>query len=505
MARRYALAEMLRPSVHICALALLLATSAGADPTNYQKYVIGERALGMAGAYTAAADDSMAIYYNPGALPFADASTVSGSKSVYASERRIIRNGFVPDFGSSKDAVDLDTTTDLSWPSTLTLMIGFGKKNPKGNAVRHAVGFAMLVPDQEDYQFRAKHKGEGTFPETQTYYLSESYRTVWTGVAYAVKPIRNWGFGLSGFFSNYKYSRRFDNNTFNPPYDTSTCSADGCGDLEITESLLRIKVNSLIFRAGALWMPAERWRVGLAVTAPSIFLKDISRGSLDQTFGYASSTDPADARTRLYSDDYKLSVARHDPGSLRAGGAYSIPDTFTVDLDVSFYFPVSYDRIKGDPVARRHESDPNASPEWFDNGVVHQVVRRPVVNANLGAEFLFNYGIILRTGIFTDFAAAPDVVMSELPQLSRVNRLGGAMSLGYRGHDLDITVGVIGTYGKGEASVFHPLAARRTNDPPFQPELYYESSILVFIAGVQKAFAIKAKQILDRIADRTED
>ena len=48
----------------VLAAALLAAAGAGADPTNYQRYVIGERALGMGGAQTAAVNDPMAnLYY----------------------------------------------------------------------------------------------------------------------------------------------------------------------------------------------------------------------------------------------------------------------------------------------------------------------------------------------------------------------------------------------------------------------------------------------------------
>ena len=48
----------------------LLANKAGADPTNYQRYVIGERAIGMGGAQTAAVNDPMANLYNPAAMVF---------------------------------------------------------------------------------------------------------------------------------------------------------------------------------------------------------------------------------------------------------------------------------------------------------------------------------------------------------------------------------------------------------------------------------------------------
>ena len=483
-------------TVTLLAAATLLAGPAHADPMNYQRYVIGERSLGMAGAYTAAVDDPMALYYNPGALPFADAAAVSASKSVYGADKRTIQNGFVPNFGKAVDAKDLDTTDDLTWPSTLTLTIGFGKKRPKGGGVRHAIGFAMLVPNQESSQYRAKYKGAtGGFPDTETFFLSESYRTVWTGVAYAFKPTKRWGFGLAGYFSNYNYTRRLDTNTFDPPDDTSACGDAGCGDLDAVESMLRIKVNSLIFRLGVLWAPTKHWRVGLAVTSPSIFLRRVSNGSLDQTFGVAAVQDPAAASARLYTDDYTLKVAGYEPTAITLGVAAMIEDRFTADLDASFHFPVSYSRIQGDPVAARAAIDATASPEWFDKGVVRRVDRGPVCNVNLGGEFLFKYGV------FTDFSAAPDVVPSATPQLTHVTRLGGTLSLGHKGDDHDITIGVIGTYGAGEASVYNPPSTLADGELPFQPERYSESTIFVFVAGVQKAFATKAEEFLDKIVD----
>jgi len=113
------------------AIALLAAANEpSADPTNYQPYVIGERSLGMAGAYAAAVDDSMALYYNPGALGFAGTTAVSASKSIYAADFRRITNGFVPAFEEEYTLKNLDNTNDLSWPSTLTFITSF-KKNKK--------------------------------------------------------------------------------------------------------------------------------------------------------------------------------------------------------------------------------------------------------------------------------------------------------------------------------------------------------------------------------------
>jgi len=490
------------PPLLAAVIAAVLARPSAADPPNYQRYVIGERSLGMAGAYAAAVDDSMAIYYNPGALVFADTTAVSASKSIYAADHRTIRDGFVPNFSAPHDAIDLDGSNDLSWPSTLTFMTTFGKKkNRLGHKIRHSFGFAMLVPTQEDYSFRGKHHPAQGVADNQTYYLFESYRTVWTGLAYAFRPHRSWGLGLSGFWSNDSYQRRYDGNYFNPPEDTSACDPIGCGELEFVESILRIKTNSLVFGAGVLFTPNDRVRLGLSFNAPGILMRGLSGGTLDQTMGMSSTSDPAAGTSRLYTDDYDLKVAAYDPASIRLGASYTLPLSFTVDLDLGFHFPGSYDRIIGDAVASRLEESPEASPSWFDPGIVRHIERRPVLNANLGTEVLLPKGWTVRTGLFSDFSSAPEVVAGDTPQLTRANRLGGAFSIGHRSKDHDITLGVIGTYGAGKASVFQPELSRGRDDSMFEPERYTERALFVFIAGVQKAVEKKAEELWKKLVD----
>ncbi|MBW2278552.1 MAG: hypothetical protein JRF63_13745 [Deltaproteobacteria bacterium] len=486
----------------IAATLCLVATvdEVAANPTNYQPYVIGERSLGMAGAYAAAVNDSMALYYNPGALGFSSTTAVSASKSIYAADFRRISNGFVPAFEEQYTLKDLDTTNDLTWPSTLTFTTGFRKHKKKGFSPRHTIGFAMFVPYQEHYSFRIKHRQAG-IADNQTYFLSESYRTLWTGGGYGFRPTRKWGFGLAAFFSNYRYQRRFDTNWYDVPDDLSVCGETGCGEMELVESILKLKVNSVVIRVGALYRPTRRWRIGLSGTAPSILLRPISEGRLDQTYGVSSTTDATDVSTRMYTDDYKLAVAGFQPGSVRLGVAFIIPRKFTIDLDGTFHFPMTYRQIEGDAVADRLTTNPEASPRWFDPGVVREIEHRPMANFNLGTEFLFKYGWTVRTGLFSDFSSAPEVVAGDTPQLTRVHRVGGTFSIGHRGAGHDITLGVIGTYGAGEASVYYPEAARDPGEAAFQPAAYTDRAIYIFVAGAQQAVEGTARELWKKIVD----
>ena len=50
-----------------------------ADQFHYANFLIGERAMGLGGAFTAVADDASGIFYNPAGLGFALNSDISGS------------------------------------------------------------------------------------------------------------------------------------------------------------------------------------------------------------------------------------------------------------------------------------------------------------------------------------------------------------------------------------------------------------------------------------------
>src|SRR5207253_8966542 len=76
---------MRRPTLArtIAFVVLACASGARADDANYRPYVVGGRAAGMGGAFTALADDGSAPCYNQGGLAFVRKSQLSLSGSVY--------------------------------------------------------------------------------------------------------------------------------------------------------------------------------------------------------------------------------------------------------------------------------------------------------------------------------------------------------------------------------------------------------------------------------------
>ena len=54
-----------------------------ADPYHYNNMLIGERATGLGGAYTAIADDPSGLYYNPAGIVYSLGSKLSASMNTF--------------------------------------------------------------------------------------------------------------------------------------------------------------------------------------------------------------------------------------------------------------------------------------------------------------------------------------------------------------------------------------------------------------------------------------
>ena len=84
--------------VYFCVLlgTLGLSKVALADLYHYNNLLIGDRALGLGGAFTAIADDASGVYYNPAGLGFALNNDVSGSANAAFSKTTIYKD-ILPD------------------------------------------------------------------------------------------------------------------------------------------------------------------------------------------------------------------------------------------------------------------------------------------------------------------------------------------------------------------------------------------------------------------------
>src|SRR5262244_2789299 len=162
-----------RLSVFLFAVMLSSGDSALADDSNFRPYILGSRAAGMGGAFTALSDDGSGSYYNPGGLAFTRRSSISLSVSVYG----VVTGSYANALGTNHDF----TYSDLNVvPSCTSAIRKFGEPNPETGVADNTLVLSVLVPDLIHNDDR-----DSIGSPENAFFLSQDSQTLWIGGGYA--------------------------------------------------------------------------------------------------------------------------------------------------------------------------------------------------------------------------------------------------------------------------------------------------------------------------------
>ena len=126
----------------IACLFAFFPTSVLAADNNYQDFLVGGRAIGLGGAFTATANDVTSLLYNPAGLSFVEATSARLSTSLYGIERGSLEefsSVLFDDYGNIR--VDLSDVTVV--PSSAGAVRSLGRTRWGTN---HSLAFGLLVP-----------------------------------------------------------------------------------------------------------------------------------------------------------------------------------------------------------------------------------------------------------------------------------------------------------------------------------------------------------------------
>src|SRR5437899_2112704 len=223
-------------------LANVLAPGSRADDSNFRPYVVGGRAAGMGGAFTALADDGSGPYYNPGGLAFVESSQLSLAASVY---------GRVS--GTSKDALGDGHDFQLSNLNAFPMATAGVWKLDDADVF----SLSAFVPDAQHVNARDQ------------LFLAEAFfevfdqQTIWLGATFA-RRFGRLGVGASTFLLIGNSSLLGDltltvPGTSPPQFGTITARTD--------ETIL-----GLVGAVGVRWDATDRLRLGASVFSPEVGL-----------------------------------------------------------------------------------------------------------------------------------------------------------------------------------------------------------------------------------------
>ncbi len=391
------------PAACLILACLLNAATARSDEFHYNNMIIGERAAGMGGAFTALANDTSGMYYNPAGIVHAQAKSLSASVNAY--------------YSLSKKYSGVIAGSDLNRNYSAIVPNFFGVQQPVGPV---SLGFSYAVPEH------AFEDMEETFIDLPP---SEEMKQ-----RYGDPNLR-----ISRYVLNLNTEDSI--NEFGPSVAIKISETLSLGltlyvhkrsSLFIENELLRlsngrdrwnnfyVKIREWGTRPilGVLWKPSERFSFGAALSRTFVVDSDVTYQETDHS---TLDNQPVLNDQRITSSD-----RQGYPWQCRLGAAYRINPSWLVSGDMALYPGFSYDMLGT------------------------RVERESVVNVALGTEYSPWKDWIFRGGIFTNRSNSPDITPGMNPGAEKIDMYGIAGSISFRVMQNSITVG--GNYGQGSGT-----------------------------------------------------
>jgi long-chain fatty acid transport protein len=395
------------------AVALALAAAPGwalSDDSNFRPYLVGARAAGLGGAYTALSDDGAGAWYNPGGLAFVRRSQLSLSGSVYG----VVSGSFQDALGDGHDFKFRNLNT------LPTATAGVWKLGAPEASEADVLAFGVFVPDAMTIDDR-----DTILSQQNAFFYSAQTQSVWAGATYARRMGRV-GIGASAFF--LLGTSLFQTDITAVAAATPTRFATIAGRIDETQ-------YGVMGAAGLRWDATDELRVGLSVYSPVL-------GTGSRRFfakGLAADGSAAGTAQAVVVNVDDLHSTPSQPLRAQAGLAW-VSGPLTLAADVVFLAP------------REVRDDEDRAALGLDK----RVTRNAVVNGSIGVEILLTDRVPLRLGFFTDLAAsnAPTAYSTagndpNADNTSHIDRFGGSISIGFKTEHTATDIGLSVSAGSG--------------------------------------------------------
>jgi hypothetical protein len=396
------MATLRKAMVAAAALSVLCPPARG-DDANFRPYLVGARAAGMGGAFTALADDGSGGYYNPGGLAFINRSSISLSGSIYG----IVR-------GTYADL--LQQGSDFTYSALNIFPVSTTAVRKLGDTILH---LSVFVPDAVRIDER-----QSILAKTNAFAYAVESQTLWLGggVARRFGPV---GIGATLHALIGSETNQLDLNVINPQDAGRFVAITDRQDLSTVGFVaglgVRIDATEELHFGLSVYLPAIGWG------SRKVFIRVLAGRDVGQ---------PGNPPTSAVRAEDGLSATPSLPLRAQAGAAFT-RDRLTLAADLIY-------------LAAREVSD---DPDKAAIGLDRHIVRRPVLNASIGFEYLAADHIPVRAGLFTDFAAtqSPDDLGSGVRPYNtlHINRYGLSASVGYRAEHVNTDLGLNLSYGTG--------------------------------------------------------
>ncbi len=387
------------------------------DELHYNNILIGERATGMGGAYTAVSDDPSGLFYNPAGIVYAGRKNISASVNAFHRTSTVYKNAL--------------RGGDWVRESSALLPNFFGFVQPLGSGT---IGFSYAVTDSilEDQDSRFSFSGtEPNDLEEFVINVNNQDTTTKIGPSYALELSDRFSLGATLYL--HMRNQQLINNQWVRQRN---------GEFQWVNAYLETEEIGLEPIIGFMWSPADQWSFGLSVRKPQL----LSSETQYQNTCITNITDPGitlDAQCQSPAGNVDPNDPR-DPSLISGSAERDLP--FNTRIGVA-YFPSNRLLISGD---FSYYTATDATT--FANG------REATWDVAVGAEYYLSDQWALRGGVFTNNANTPEIARDRVNQDDHVNLVGFSLSASRFTRSSSITGGVSYSQGSGEAQVIGGVA-----------------------------------------------
>ena len=451
-------------SICSVSMAIFVANSANADQFHYNNVIFGERAMGLAGAFTGAADDASGVVYNPAGIAFALSNDISGSA-----------NGFYQKRTAYKNTLGGEDFVEQSKGSVAPFFGGLQKLDSLLPGLVMAFGITTVdsdLKDQDDLitgsQVTQLQASGGTLTPGTTNIdrlhraVNARSSTYLYSLAIAKRLAKNFalGFGMHMRTVDELVQEYQDNQV-----RAQTANAKGVQIIQnIRDSLNAVYLEPTI---GIQWAFATRWSFGLIAKFPVKMSEKLDRSIERTQYSYepgcvyerasqqglesgstcqqaiesgkvASTEKPVDVQTTSYTMRSVVNKADKNPlGSMpteyRLGVAFFATQRLLWTFDTAYFS----DAKKGNEELYKREA---------------------IMNFASGLEFYVLPTFPVRFGLFTNNDSRPKLKKHKgtpdakaADQRDHIDYLGATLFVGWAQPNSQLSIGYINQTGSGEA------------------------------------------------------
>ena len=475
------LRQLARTAVFLTTLATCSAICDGADAQSiyYRSIPIGERAIGLGGAFAGVASDPSAAYHNPAGIMSGGRFQLLGSFTSLVFIREKVDNAF----GSPSVDADFVSKRTSTLPRFIGTVVKFGRKRFGDH--QFALAYSTLEVDRNEFNAGSIQSESASSLDLR---LSNNYNSRWYGVSFAAHATKKTSLGFTAFVAQQRgfYSEDIGIATGGALDETGLRVG---GDSVTSNTSLSIQSWDILLRLGVLHRFNRRWQLGVSFQTPGV---PVSRKG--DVFRRLTSAVSGGESAYFLFDQGDFSPRAPIPWELRAGFEYQANSLTMLAFDAAVAGPVRDRKVFDVPPALEGEIE--ALGTYFANSTE----RRWTPNVAIGAEHLFGK-VVVAGGLFTNISAAPNVpaVATEYTP-DQVDVWGASFSVGLDTKGYRLTVGANGYFGRGDA-----LAARLDRDTTL---VSYDrtratiSAVVIYIAGAVSVATKGAKDAQQKIKQK---